>query len=80
MENHDLHHEFTEYDTLIHELKISDNHFRRLFDEYHKVNKDIHRLESNEVYTDAELNKLRSQRIHLKDDLYQILKQRSNNN
>ena len=53
MENHDLHHEFAEYDTLIHELKISDNHFRKLFDEYHKVNKDIHRLESNEVYTDS---------------------------
>jgi uncharacterized protein YdcH (DUF465 family) len=77
MENHDLHHEFVEYDQLIHHLKVSDNHFRKLFDQYHKVNKDIHRLESNEVYTDSELNKLRSQRIHLKDDLYQILKQRS---
>jgi uncharacterized protein YdcH (DUF465 family) len=80
MENHDLHHEFVEYDQLIHDLKVSNNHFRKLFDEYHKVNKDIHRLESNEVYTDTELNKLRSQRIHLKDDLYQILKQKSNNN
>ena len=75
MENHDLHHEFAEYDTLIHELKISDNHFRKLFDEYHKVNKDIHRLESNEVYTDSELNELRSKRLHLKDNLYSILKE-----
>ena len=77
MENHDLHHEFAEYDTLIHELKISDNHFRKLFDEYHKVNKDIHRLESNEVYTDSELNELRSKRLHLKDNLYSILKQKA---
>jgi len=77
MENHDLHHEFAEYDTLIHELKISDNHFRKLFDEYHKVNKDIHRLESNEVYTDSELNELRSKRLHLKDNLYSILKEKA---
>lgn len=77
MENHDLHHEFAEYDTLIHELKISDNHFRKLFDEYHQVNKDIHRLESNEVYTDNELNELRSKRLHLKDNLYSILKQKA---
>ena len=77
MENHDLHHEFAEYDTLIHELKISDNHFRKLFDEYHQVNKDIHRLESNEVYTDNELNELRSKRLHLKDNLYSILKEKA---
>ncbi len=77
MENHDLHHEFAEYDTLIHELKISDNHFRKLFDEYHKVNKDIHRLESNEVYTDSKLNELRSKRLHLKDNLYSILKEKA---
>ena len=75
MEKHDLHHEFVEYDILIHELKISKNHFKKLFDDYHKVNKDIHRIEANEVFTDAELNELRSKRLHLKDKLYHILKE-----
>lgn len=75
MEKHDLHHEFAEYDSLIHELKVSDNHFKKLFDEYHQVNKDIHRIEASEVYTNDELNELRSQRLHLKDKLYHILKE-----
>ena len=75
MEKHDLHHEFVEFDSLIHELKVSDNHFKKLFDEYHQVNKDIHRVEGSEVFTDEELNELRSQRLHLKDKLYHILKE-----
>lgn len=33
MEKHDLHHEFEKHDQRIHDLKISDNHFRKLFDE-----------------------------------------------
>lgn len=74
MENHDLHHEFVEYDNLIHELKMTNKHFRRLFDEYHQVNKKIHGLEMNEVFTDDNLNRLRSERLHLKDELYKILK------
>jgi len=75
MEKHDLHHEFVEFDSLIHELKINNNHFKKLFDEYHQVNKDIHRIEVSEVYTNDELNELRSQRLHLKDKLYHILKE-----
>lgn len=73
MEKHDLHHEFSKYDERIHNLKISDNHFRRLFDEYHKVDKDIHRLESNEIYTDEELTALRKKRLVLKDQLFEMI-------
>ncbi len=74
MEKHDLHHEFSEYDEKIHALKISDSHFRKLFDDYHKVDKDIHRLEANEIYTDEELTTFRKKRLKLKDQLHQILK------
>jgi uncharacterized protein YdcH (DUF465 family) len=73
MDNHDLHHEFPQFEERIHELKISDNHFRKLFDEYHQINKDIHRLEVNGVYTDLELNEMRSKRIHLKDELFKMI-------
>ncbi len=42
MEKHDLRHEFPEYEAKIHELKISDMHFKKLFDEYHEINNEIH--------------------------------------
>ncbi len=73
MDKHDLHHEFPEFEDRIHDLKMSDNHFKKLFDEYHNVNKDIHRIESNEVFTDSELNVLRSRRVNLKDEIYLYL-------
>jgi len=74
MEKHDLNHEFPELVNKIHEFKVSNNHFRKLFDEYHDVNNDIHRIETEaEVTKDEVLNELRIKRVHLKDELYQIL-------
>jgi len=73
MEKHDLHHEFPQHAERIHDLKVGNAHFRKLFDEYHQVNKDIHRLETSEVYTDEELNRLRKKRLHLKEDLLGML-------
>ena len=73
MEKHDLHHEFPQHEERIHELKTANAHFRKLFDEYHHVNKDIHRLETSEVYTDEELNRLRKKRLHLKEDLFGMI-------
>lgn len=74
MQKHDLHSEFPEFDEKIHELKTSNNHFKKLFEDYHSVNKQIHSVESSNVFTDDELNVLRSKRLHLKDELYQMLK------
>lgn len=73
MEKHDLRHEFPEFEEKIHNLKISDNHFKKLFDQYEEVNHKIHGLETTEVYSDMELNQLRSERLHLKDQLYEVL-------
>ncbi len=73
MEKHDLHHEFPQHEERIHELKTANAHFRKLFDEYHHVNKDIHRLEASETFTDEELNRLRKKRLHLKDELFDII-------
>lgn len=81
MTKHDLHHEFPEFDTQIHQLKLTDNHFRKLFDEYHEINNEVHRIESGaETTSDETLNKLRMQRVHLKDELYQILQANKSNN
>jgi uncharacterized protein YdcH (DUF465 family) len=73
MEKHDLHHELPEFNEQIHELKTTNNHFRKLFDDYHSTNKEIHRLESSGVFTDSELTILRQRRLNLKDELVSIL-------
>ncbi len=75
MEQHDLNHEFPEYRDQIHVLKVSNNHFSRLFDEYHDVNRHVVRVELNaELATDFELEELKKRRLKLKDELYDMLK------
>lgn len=74
MEKHDLLHEFPNHVEKIHELKVSDHHFRKLFDQYHEINNEIHRIETGaESTTDEALNNLRMQRVHLKDELFNII-------
>lgn len=74
MEKHDLHHEFPELNEQIHAMKISDTHFKKLFDQYHEINNAIHSIESGaEVVKDEVLNDYRVKRVHLKDQLYQLL-------
>jgi uncharacterized protein YdcH (DUF465 family) len=75
MEKHDLLHEFPQHKDKIHSLKVSDHHFRKLFDEYDAANNDIHRIETGaEATTDEVLTDLRLKRVHLKDQIYEYLK------
>ena len=74
MQKHDLLHEFPEYKEKIHDLKVSNTHFRKLFDEYHEVDHQIHSYESGATATtDEHLHELRAKRVHLKDSLYSML-------
>ena len=74
-EKHDLVHEFPEYRDAIHELKTTNNHFSRLFDEYHEVDHEIHRIESDiETTSDDYLEEKKKQRLHLKDELFKMIK------
>jgi uncharacterized protein YdcH (DUF465 family) len=76
MEKHDLHHEFPELSEKIHALKISDNHFKKLFTEYHDINNEVHSIETGAVVTvDETLDLLRTKRVYLKDQLYKFLTQ-----
>ncbi len=74
VEHHDLVHELPELKDRIHELKMGNAHFRKLFDEYHHLTRTIENME-NEVTPAAtsaeETAKLR--RVHLKDELYKML-------
>jgi len=73
-EHHDLHHEFPEFKEKIHELKVSNPHFERMFEEYHKVDKEIRRiLQEIEKASDVYLENLKKTRLHLKDEMYLML-------
>lgn len=74
VEHHDLHHEFPEFNERIHELKVSDSHFRRLFDEYHELTRSIEKMEDEvtPVATRTE-EEAKLRRVHLKDELYRML-------
>lgn len=70
----DLANELPEFREKIYQLKLEDNHFSKLFDEYHKVNSDILRLEAENIsVTDEAFETLKKKRLYLKDKLYNIL-------
>ncbi len=73
-EKHDLVHELPEYRERIHELKTSDHHFSRLYDEYHEVEHEVRRIEEGvEVASDEYLEERKRLRLRLKDELFAIL-------
>lgn len=71
---HELHEEFPEHADRITELKSNDAHFAKLMEEYHEVNRAVHRAETN-VEPTEELHEveMRKKRAHLKDELYRML-------
>ncbi|SLN64618.1 hypothetical protein PEL8287_03568 [Roseovarius litorisediminis] len=71
---HELQEEFPEHADKITRLKQADAHFARLADEYHEVNRAVHRAETN-VEPVEELTEvaMRKQRAALKDELYRML-------
>lgn len=71
---HDLIHEFPEFKDKIHQMKASSAHFAKLFDAYHKVQHEVHAIEGNDGNTSDEyLEGRKKERLHLKDQLYQML-------
>ena len=71
---HELAEEFPDKLDRIHELKEGDAHFRRLFDEYHDVNRAIHRAETNvEPCDHFREEEMRKTRMHLKDQIAMML-------
>ncbi len=74
-EQHDLHHEFPEFNDRIHELKMNDAHFKRLFEEYDELAHEMTRIQQNiETPSDEFIESMKLKRLHLKDILYGMLK------
>mgnify|MGYP003342457596 CR=1 FL=1 len=69
---------FPEYRELITELKTTDHHFSGLFDKHNDLDQKIKNLESGiEKATDLEIESLKKEKLHLKDELYTILKSKA---
>ena len=77
MENHQLTHEFPQFKDKINHLKLNDDGFKKLYVNYEEVNALIKHYEEGEQNhtTDDHLTDLRKKRVHLKDELYQFLKE-----
>ena len=74
VEHHDLVHELPELKDRIHELKVSDPHFRRLFDEYHELTRDVEKMEDEVTPVTSQTEEAaKVRRLHLKDELYRLL-------
>lgn len=71
---HELAEEFPDKQELISKLKQNDAHFARLADEYHEINRSIHRAETNVEPVEALAETgMRKQRAALKDEIYKLL-------
>lgn len=72
---HELHEEFPDFADAISALKTQDAHFARMAEEYHDVNRRIHRAETNiDPMEDLAMIELRKERGALKDKLYAMIK------
>ncbi|MGE0347881.1 YdcH family protein [Hydrogenophaga sp.] len=66
---------FPEYRDLITRLKNKDHHFTRLFDKHNELDQKIWNMEEGtEVATQLEIEALKREKLHLKDELYAVLK------
>lgn len=73
-EKHDLIHELPEHRERIHELKVGNKKFAKMFAEYHDLDHEIHRIETGiEPTSDEYLEDRKKQRLHLKDLMYQMI-------
>ena len=74
VEKHDLIHELPEYRQQIHDLKVGNKHFARLFDDYHDLDREVRRIEEGvEAAGDVYLENQKKRRLKLKDDLFAML-------
>ena len=71
---HELAEEFPEHVETIHALKVADPHFAGLSEQYHEVNRAIHRAETDvEPTDDLHMAQMRKERLALKDQIWTAL-------
>lgn len=67
-----------EYRDLIAQLRQSDNHFARLFDEHNALDENINRLMKDPVAAprDLEIEEMKKKKLALKDQIYAYLQKK----
>ncbi len=66
---------FPEYRDQITQLKTTDAHFVRIFDQHNALDQQIKRMEAHaEPSTPVQIEQLKKQKLHLKDEVYAILR------
>ena len=69
---------FPEYRDLITQLKTTDHHFGRLFEQHNSLDQKIKNMESRiEAGAHEEIELLKKEKLLLKDQLYSILRKAS---
>lgn len=75
IEKHSLVNDYPEYRDRIHDLKTTDTHFAKLFDAYNDLDREIIRIEEGiENTSDEYIESLKMKRVHLKDELVDMLR------
>lgn len=66
---------FPEYRDLITQLKTTDSHFLRLFDQHNELDQKIKNMEAAiSSASHEEIERLKKEKLSLKDQLYSVLK------
>lgn len=69
---------FPEYRDLISQLKTEDAHFAKLFEKHNELDQKIKNMEAGiELATHTEIEVQKKEKLHIKDELYAILKKKS---
>jgi uncharacterized protein YdcH (DUF465 family) len=72
--HHDLVHEFPELKGRVHDLKLNDSLFRRLFEEYHTLTRNIEKMEDEVTPVSTQVEEEHKvRRVYLKEELYRML-------
>jgi uncharacterized protein YdcH (DUF465 family) len=71
---HQLAIDFPEFAEKIHNLKMENAHFKKLFESYDELDHAIYNVETDtQPKSDDVLNKMRIERVRVKDEIYQFL-------
>jgi uncharacterized protein YdcH (DUF465 family) len=75
---HELSEEFPQKVEQMAAMRQNDQHFAKLSESYHTVNRAIHRAETDvEPTSDDNMQKMRKQRLALKDDIAAYLREKA---
>lgn len=63
-----------EYKDEIHALKMNNAHFAKIFEKHNEVDQKVEDAEANRILlSDVELEVLKKEKLHLKDEAYKMI-------